>query len=697
MAGLVTASTPPEDEPSNQSSIPEEEREGESPADDAGEAPQKFTQEIVVTAGFPELPAGDRFQIEELEAVGTGDLGEYMRTEAGLSSARRGRINLDPQVRGLQETQIGVFVDGTRTFAAGPARMDSDLSHISLHAVSQMEVVKGPYALTWGAGSMSAIRLVTFKPPYGQDGWQGRAGARYDDNGASLDSHAGVSKSTDRWRFQLSGNHRQGEDYDGGDGVEVPGDYTSSAARWHLGLKPNAQLKIGYDGGFQRQRDLDYAGRLLDATYFYTRSHALDLIWTPTSAIDEVTFQLYSNRKQHLMNNDEKPTAQPNPNRIPPFPLRVDLPTESNTAGGRAQLKGSNDTMVWRLGSDYYRLRQRAERTVSRRDLGVVVFQDIVWPDAEIEDLGIYAQTLLGNERWDFGGAVRIDTIDNSAGETSEFFLENTTGPLDSSDTEVSAAVSATLRPTDVVSLFLGLGRAVRAPNALERYSDRFPSTKFQIAAEFMGDPTLEPEAGLQLDVGLKARSAGVTFDLSAFYRVIDDYITVTIDPSLTRRLPLSPTTLYRYVNGTEATFWGAEFDLRGTLRQSFQWSVRVDFVRGDDDAFDEPVFGLPPLVGRLRLLWSPPDSRLWVEGSGTFAAEQDRVAASRLEQPTDSHTTFDLRSGYAVNEKLDLELAVRNLTDEEYSWHGNTLDPFTGERILERGRTVSGAVSVRF
>ena len=51
-------------------------------------------------------------------------------------------------MRGLYAEQIGVFVDGTRTFAAGPARMDSGLSHVSPHALQALRVVRGRYALT---------------------------------------------------------------------------------------------------------------------------------------------------------------------------------------------------------------------------------------------------------------------------------------------------------------------------------------------------------------------------------------------------------------------------------------------------------------------------------------------------------------------------------------------------------------------
>ena len=62
--------------------------------------------------------------------------------------------------------------------------MDSGLSHISPHALQSLRVVRGPYALTWGAGTLSAIRAETFKPAFGGDGFQvgGRVGGDYGSN-----------------------------------------------------------------------------------------------------------------------------------------------------------------------------------------------------------------------------------------------------------------------------------------------------------------------------------------------------------------------------------------------------------------------------------------------------------------------------------------------------------------------------------
>ena len=271
-----------------------------------------FSQEVAVSASMPEFATESVVPAIEAEQRAVRDIAEHLRTEAGLSAVRRGPINLEPTVRGLQETQVAMFVDGTRTFAAGPARMDSDISHVSPHALQAVRVVKGPYALTWGAGALSAVRVDTFRPSFtgGEFVLGGRVGANYGQSGDTADGFAGIWGSNGRARFTVYHNTRTANDYEDGDDNVIPGDYESFDTRWTAGFKPNAVTTLDYLGGHQEQRDVDYAGRILDATFFKTHSHAGELTMRPrSSAVSEVYAQVYANLKDHLMNNDEKPTA----------------------------------------------------------------------------------------------------------------------------------------------------------------------------------------------------------------------------------------------------------------------------------------------------------------------------------------------------------------------------------------------------
>ena len=679
-----------------------------------------FSQQVTVSALMPEVATELVITADEIERRVAQDLAQSLRDHAGVTALRRGAINLDPSVRGLYAEQIGIFVDGTRTFAAGPARMDSGLSHVSPHALQSLHVVRGPYALTWGAGTLSAIRADTFKPAFSGGAFEigGRAGYNYGSNGGANDAIASLHGSSDRVRFTFQHNARTGNDYTDGDGATVQGDYESFDTRWSLGGRMHDRTLLEYTGGYQKQNDIDYPGRILDATLFETQSHALDISHVrPSGLVSEIAGQVYLNAKSHVMNNDNKPTAVRNPQRTPPFPIDVYLPASSDTLGGRFHAVLETGPLSYKLGFDAYRLQQNATQTITDRDTGQIHHNmHPVWPDAEMTNIGGYAQVVYAHGRNSFGGTVRIDREQARVGGVTQFFADNAVpdyglhaghgashgatmllagDQFAQNNSNVSAAANASLRVTDTWLVTLGAGRAVRSPSALERYADRFPAVKFQTAAEFMGNPLLVPEKSIEVNAGTTLRVARATLEGDVFWRSIDDYITVAHDPNLTHRLPLSPAQVFRYVQSDSARFIG--LDLRAESAAGPWLSLRGgwSFVRAEDLLFDEPLFGIPPFEQRYAVDIHNASRTRWVELQITSTAGQQRVAAARFELPTDGWTTIDLTAGGQLVDGLTLRIGARNLTDEFYINHLNSLNPFSGQRIAETGR--SGYVGLEF
>lgn len=656
--------------------------------------------DVQISAGLPELSPVRQFESPEIEEGAKVDLSDFLRGQPGISAFRRGSLNFDPAVRGLREAQVAMLVDGTRTFAAGPGRMDAEISHVSPHSIQTLQVVKGPYALTWGAGALSAIQAETFRPPYAADSFEvhGRAGFNWGSNGNARDGYGSVWMGNDRLRLSLFHNARIGNDYRAGNGETVPGDYLSNDSRWSFGFRPTSTSNFDYIGGFQQQENLDYPGQMLDATYFITRSHAWEYRWKPVGgSLTEVFGQLYLNRKDHLMNNDEKPTALPMPGRMPPFALRIDFPTSSNSWGGRYHVDGERRAWHWKAGGDFYFLNQNARRNIYRRDTNVLQTFDIVWPDAQINDQGLYAQLIHQGERAQIGGTLRVDFVQSSAGEVSDFFRNNTTGALDQQETNLSAALNARYRITDGWVVSAGLGRSVRTAMAIERYSDRMPSSRFQLNAEFMGNPGIRPEKSLQFDLGNTWNFRGLRLDVEAFYRRITDYITVIDDPTLPKKSGMSSTTVYRYINGPEAVFYGGEVELARDIGRYFGARGRLDYLWGADGFFDEPVIGIQPLRGTVEIEAHSSDRRLYSIFSATMVDRQNRVASKRFEIPTAGYAVFDWRSGWRISDHLNLNLSVENIGNRYYVNHLNNLKAFSRLRLPEPGRNFRAGLEITF
>jgi iron complex outermembrane receptor protein len=645
--------------------------------------------QIVVQAMRPDLLPDSQLTSDMILEENPRDVGELLRTLPGVDSVRRGPLGFDPVVRGLRESEVGVYLDNGRVFPGGAARMDSALSHFDPGAVQSVEVVAGPYTLTWGAGNLSAIRAKTQEVPPGRAGWaHGDVRFGYDSNMNALETVGTVAGRADAVSYWGYGVYRQGDDYEDGDGGVVPADFLSREGRGKLGYQFEPNSNLTFSAGYQQQRDVDYPGRLLDAEFFDALHIAGDWTYRGTEGtVRGANVNLYFNDVDHGMTNDNKPTAQAMPGRVPPFGLDIGVATGSQVTGGRGAAEVEvGGAATAEVGGDFYRSNRDATRTITRRSNGMTLAMDHPWPDVDIDDYGLYGKLESPLSAVNVAGTARLDIVRATADESivSDFFVANTEGPLDADETNFSAALTASVPAGRNWMVSGGLGSAVRTADALERYSDRFPASKAQMAAEFMGDPQISPERSTQADIWIDGRYDRASFSFAAYYRDVSDYITIEAT-DLPKKLPLSPDTVFRYVNG-EAKFWGLEYRTAFNPVEDVTVFVRGDYTWGEDKTHDEPAIGLSPVrawIGANYAFGGGYD----VEAVVNLAGAQDRVAAKRGETPTEGYTTLDLRVGARLLSGLNLRGGVLNATNEFYVNHLNAKNPFTGAQVPEPGR----------
>lgn len=653
---------------------------------------------IQVSALQPDQLAESSLDKANIREANPQDSGELLRNVGGVNAVRRGPIGLDPVVRGLRETEVGAYVDGTRTFPAGPARMDSPISHIDPSTIESVEIVKGPYALTWGAGNMAGVKIETQSVANLPYSFAGKVSSSYKSNTNSIKEGLRLRGNTGKFGYSLSGTYRSGNDYTDGRGNNIPGDFRSADIHSKVGyaLSPNSFLDFSF--GYQKQKDIDYSGRLLDASFLETYKYNLHWKWNPdNSIISQMEATAYLNNIDHGMNNDAKPTAQPDPNRMPPFAIDVGVDTKSNTSGGNfsATLQPSNNLKI-KAGADVYRSDRNASRTVRRRDNQMQLFYDIIWPNAVITDAGIYTKlSYRFSEKLDISGTLRADYVHSKGDSVSTFFADNVGGDLRNNETNLSASFTTSFTPSEHWTLGAGLGSVVRTADALERYSDRFPASKSQTSAEFMGNPQLDSERSTQADLWLNTQYSRWNLTANLFARDMHDYITLK-PTNLPKRLPLSPNTVYQYVNG-EAQFWG--FDVSATYRFIPSLSLKggVSYLWGKDKTLDEPALGVTPLRVNTGLRYESRQDPFFAEATMQIVDEQDRVAAKRGETSTGGYTTLDFKTGTTLWNRVSLQGGIRNITDQYYVNHLNAKNPYTSQQIPEVGRVFHIDVALQF
>ncbi len=620
------------------------------------------------------LQPGAGLTTRRLREINTGEIGEWLRVLPGGDAGRRGGLVFEPTIRGLWGNQIGVYVDGARFLAGSPYGLDTPLGLFDPYTISSLEVVEGPYALTWGAGALSAIHLETRDAAPSPSYLRGEAQLGNTSRLRAIEAAGALADSTGAVAYRLQGAYRTGDDYEDGDGQRVPADFRAVTVRGRASYWFARSARLVVHGGYQDRRDLDLPGGALDggASEAADGSVRFQAV-RPAGLLRALDAKAYWNRRTQALQNKIQLDAEE--------PL-VAVETEHTLAGGRlaAHLIPVEGLAV-EVGGDVYSVLHNAVR---REDAPVPLRPETpVLQDARLTNIGLFASGTRTFGRVEATGAVRVDVVQARADETSAVA---SSADLDVTETNVSGAFALAADLSSVWNVSVGVGSVVRTADAYERFADRAPLRQATFLTRVRGNPALKPERSTQADLWLRATYPRLDVRLNAFVRRLSDYITIDavtdeIIPPATLAAPPS------YVNST-GTFYGVEASVRYALVGRFV-TMRLggSYLWGRDETLDKPALGVAPASVEVGWRADAPGNLFFFEILLRGVFEQERVAALRGETPTDGYVTADLRVGLLLPNSVSLWLGLDNLADAAYANHLNALQPLTGGRLAEPGR----------
>ena len=113
------------------------------------------------------LPWLQQLDLSEVRESAAMDVGGALTQVPGVNKLRKGGIDNDVVVRGFQNDDVNVSIDGARIYGACPGHMDPPVSHTDFSEVERVDVQEGAFDVT-SSGSLGAkVSIVTKKPPLG--------------------------------------------------------------------------------------------------------------------------------------------------------------------------------------------------------------------------------------------------------------------------------------------------------------------------------------------------------------------------------------------------------------------------------------------------------------------------------------------------------------------------------------------------
>ena len=597
-------------------------------------------------------------------------MGATLENQPGVASRTFGPATARPVIRGLDGDRVLILQDGQRTGDLSTQSADHAVT-INPAAAQRIEIVRGPATLLYGSNAIGGlVNVITGNiPTPPQRGTAGNAtldlGSAAKEAGAAADVRAG----TGRFALHAGGGRRRSGDVDTPEGEVVNSQSRSEFGNIGLawaGARGYVGASYGYDEmilGIPVVED-----GLLQST---PRKHSASVraAGTDLPGFDSFRATLSARRYKHEeLEGDVVGTSFKNDTNEIEF-------LGSHRAIGR--LKGS--VGAWFLGRAFDAVGAEAlSPAVDQQAFAGFLYEEVAWPHVTLH----------------FGGRV-----DNSR------YTPN--GESERTFTAGSGSAGLLLRPAaahDAVTVAFSVARAARYP-ALEElfYFGVHPGNfAFEI-----GNPTIEPEHALGVDLAVRWRSARASGEISYFRNDIRNYLfrrPMTAEEFEERAPEFAERFSTREIAAEESEFSIVEYVAADSILQGieahadFQVASRlaaevgVDYVRGSLKATDEPLPRIPPLRFRGGLRYQ--HNAFQIGGDVTATAKQDRVFST--EDPTNGYRLVRLFAAYSVQTGRavsTITARVDNVANELYRNHLS----YIKQLVPEMGRNFKVLYNVKF
>lgn len=626
----------------------------------------------------------------------------------GFSLIKRGNYAMDPSFRATQYEQLNVQFDGgTRVMQACPNRMDPITTHVVPESVENIEVIKGPYSVRYGATFGGIINLVSAQPDRSEKGFSGQLSSGYEGNGNGMVNMLNLVHTSEKFDIALEGSSRDFGNYEDGDGVEIPSAFRSLDYSLKTGyaFTPSDYLQVHWRQSFGR--DVLHAGLPMDTDE--DNSSILSLDYTGRDykgKLQGMHAKLYYSFVDHIMTNELRPNF---------MMTEAVSEVEASTMGGKLELQwqpqedvslytGTDAVLIYRDGG--------RSRLVKRNMMGELLpqpvsFYDKVWQDSYVNDFGLFTEANWNPfSNWTFTAGMRLDLVISDIRDAEADFAALYPELGRRTEENFSATTSAKYRISPNLLLELAYGRGVRSANMVERFINHF--TVGQDPYEYVGNPNLDAEVNNQFEWALKGRHdlmaswmQQFNYGLSAYYSRYENYIVAVIDPDLSRKyMPTAqPQEVKRFTNLDKAYKYGLEAELGMAFSPELEFNAAMAYTYTRNEDLDESLPLTPPLRTNLQLKYE--NKKYWLSLDQNFVSAQTDIAPSFGETSTPAYQTTDLRAGIRPWKGIDLGLAAVNVFDETYSDHLNfafvNQQDFQRTRVTDPGRNLSVFLRYKF
>ncbi len=599
----------------------------------------------------------------------------------GVAVRYNGSAPARPILRGLSNNEVLILENGLRT--ADLSTFDpAHAVPIETEAISEIEVVRGPSSLMFGANAIGGlVNVITNTiPTAAADGISGRVSATGNTVSNLYSGFFNTVFSSGGHAFSISAGGAHS------DAIKIPeGTYTDPSQTpphtYQLDTIPQSFSRTSEEGiGYSYQGDfgmIGIGGKHYQMNYGIPGDPAELVYKSPTtSRIQQEKFAIEL-RGIFDINGSFIRQLRLNSNIVDY--LHSEHPTLEDTNGVVSEFE-QNSFHQNGYNTNLQFVQQRMDAW--QGTLGLFANVDNLTldgpqplgPNSLTTNLAGYVYEeyfvsentrLQGGVRYDFD-RIKTNPAPNSA--IAAFQTSDTSRTANA----VTGSLGIVQKLTSELTASISAARSFRPPTVQEL----FGFGPDDASASFItGDPSLVPETGVGLDVSLRGQFERFSFSVSPYLNLITNYIYSyfpgPIDTTSTPRYPI------RKFAQTDARLYGFEVSTTVELIQHFSVTANMDYVNATavrDST--QPLPFTPPMKGLLRFNYQ--DNTFGALLEWRLTASQDRVGLG--ETPTAGYGIVNLGVGVRLttgSAAHTIGLHCDNLLNQRYFDHLSVFHQF--------------------
>lgn len=283
------------------------------------------------------------------------------------------------------------------------------------------------------------------------------------------------------------------------------------------------------------------------------------------------------------------------------------------------------------------------------------------------------------NEYFTFTTGVRFNAVGLKSRFLDKSFFNFPYDEIKVNNKAVNGSMGLVYRPSSVSQFNFNLSSGFRAPN-LDDIAKVFDSTPGNV---IVPNEDLKPEKAVNLDLGyIYSLKGTIDFNVSMFYTNLKDAMLrsdFTFNGQSSILYDGEWSKVEAIVNAGKANIYGVSLGMDIDFSSELEFQTNHTFIAGEDEE-ENRLRHIPPIYGFASLVYKPSkimtfDFSIIYNGSIPFEkmspTESDKSYLYALDangKPySPSWITLNLKSSYAISEKILLNISIENITNVRY------------------------------